>query len=193
VPLKASDGILLVDWYITDDPANPQNRSRGQRAFVVALVCLYTWVVYTDSSIYAASELGIMERFAVNPTEAVLPLSLSVLTYGIDPLVFAPLSEIPIAGRNPLSWARFTLFCALSLPTALVDNFAGLFVLRFLQGCFGSPALANAGTTFQDMYSLLSCPTYYHGGFGRLASETLLRAVELSQVCGESVLRAMIW
>jgi MFS transporter, DHA1 family, multidrug resistance protein len=86
VPLKTSDGVLLVDWYTADDPANPQNWSRGKRAFVVALVCLYTWFVYTDSSIYAASELDVMERFAVNPTEAVLPLSLSVLTYGIGPL-----------------------------------------------------------------------------------------------------------
>jgi DHA1 family multidrug resistance protein-like MFS transporter len=158
VPLKTSDGILLVDWYTTDDPANPQNWSRGKRTFVVALMCLYTWVVYTGSSIYAASELGVMQRFTVNPTEAVLPLSLYVLAYGIGPLVFAPLSEIPIVGRNPLYWATFILFFALSFPTAVVDNFAGLLVLRFLQGFFGSPALANAGATFQDMYSLLYVP-----------------------------------
>jgi DHA1 family multidrug resistance protein-like MFS transporter len=42
VPLKTSDGILLADWYTTDDPANLQNWSRGKREFVVALVCLYT-------------------------------------------------------------------------------------------------------------------------------------------------------
>ncbi|KAK9241737.1 hypothetical protein V1506DRAFT_174835 [Lipomyces tetrasporus] len=27
VPVKTSDGILLVDWYTTDDPDNPQNWS----------------------------------------------------------------------------------------------------------------------------------------------------------------------
>ena len=121
-------------------------------------MCLYTWVVYTGSSIYAASELGVMERFTVNATEVVLPLSLYVLAYGIGPLVFAPLSEIPVVGRNPLYWATFTLFFALLFPTTIVDNFAGLLVLRFLQGFFGSPALANAGATFQDMYSLLYVP-----------------------------------
>jgi len=26
-PIKTSDGIVLVDWYTTDDPANPQNWS----------------------------------------------------------------------------------------------------------------------------------------------------------------------
>ena len=47
------------------------------------------------------------------------------------------------------------LFFVLSFPTAVVDNFAGLLVLRFLQGFFGSPALANAGATFSDMYSVI--------------------------------------
>ncbi|KAH8779405.1 hypothetical protein BGZ57DRAFT_979602 [Hyaloscypha finlandica] len=98
VPLKTSDGILIFGWYTTDDPANLQNWSREQRA-----------------------ELGVMERFTVNPTETVLPLSLYVPAYGIGPLVFAPLSEITIVGRIPLYWATF-LFCALSLPAALVDT-----------------------------------------------------------------------
>lgn len=158
VPKKTTDGIILVDWYTTDDPANPQNWSPRKRAFVTFVMCAYTWVVYTGSSIYAASEGGVMQQFTVNPTEAVLPLSLYVLAYGIGPLLFAPLSEIPIIGRNPVYYLTFILFFALSFPTAVVDNFAGLLVLRFLQGFFGSPALANAGATFSDMYSLLYVP-----------------------------------
>jgi DHA1 family multidrug resistance protein-like MFS transporter len=99
-----------------------------------------------------------MERFAVNPTETVLPLPLYVPAYGIGSLVFAPLSEAPIVGRIPLYWVTFILFCARSLPAPLVDPFAGLLVLRFLQGVFGGPALANASAMFQDMYSLLYVP-----------------------------------
>jgi len=99
-----------------------------------------------------------MERFAVNPTETVLPQSLYVPAYGIGPLVFAPLSEIPIVGHNPLYWATFILFCALSLPAALVDTICRSFGPAILQGVFGSPALANAGATFQDMYSLIYVP-----------------------------------
>lgn len=44
------------------------------------------------------------------------------------------------------------------MPTALVDNFAGLIVLRFLQGFFGSPCLATGGATLQDMYSIIKLP-----------------------------------
>lgn len=157
-PKKTSDGVILVDWYTTDDPANPQNWTSGKRAFVTFLLCAYTWVVYTGSSIYAASEGGVMSQFSVNETEAVLPLSLYVLAYGVGPLFFAPLSEIPSIGRNPVYYLTFIIFFALSFPTAVVDSFAGLVILRFLQGFFGSPALANAGASFSDMYSLLYVP-----------------------------------
>jgi DHA1 family multidrug resistance protein-like MFS transporter len=158
VPRRTSEGIILVDWYTTDDPANPQNWSSSKRAFVTIVICAYTWVVYTGSSIYAASEGGVMEHFGVNEIEAVLPLSLYVLAYGIGPLLFAPLSEIPSIGRNPVYFITFFLFFVLSFPTAVANSFGSLLVLRFLQGFFGSPALANGGATFSDMYSLLYVP-----------------------------------
>ena len=41
----------------------------------------------------------------------------------------------------------------LCVPTALVDNFGGLLVLRFLQGFFGSPALATGGASMRDVVS----------------------------------------
>jgi DHA1 family multidrug resistance protein-like MFS transporter len=158
IPQMTSDGIILVDWYTTDDPANPQNWSSLKRGFVTFLICAYTWVVYTGSSIYAPSEGGVMDRFGVNPTEASLPLALYVLAYGVGPLLFAPLSEISIIGRNPVYIITFVIFFALSFPTAVVDSFGGLLALRFFMGFFGSPALANGGATFSDMYSLLYVP-----------------------------------
>ncbi|CZT03793.1 related to FLR1-Putative H+ antiporter regulated by yAP-1 and involved in multidrug resistance [Rhynchosporium agropyri] len=158
VPLKTSDGHILVDWYTTDDPANPQNWSNGKRAFVSIVICLYTFVVYTGSAIYTSSEEGVIKKWGLRPVDAALPLSLYVLAYGVGPLLWAPLSEIPIIGRSPVYASTMALFTILSLPTAMVDNFAGLLVLRFLQGFFGSPCLANGAATMQDMYSLLYLP-----------------------------------
>lgn len=157
-PQKTTDGIILVDWYTTDDPANPYNWSSSKRVFIVFLMCAYTWVIYTGSSIYAPSEQGVMEKFSVSPTSAALPLSLYVLAYGVGPLLWAPLSEIPIIGRSPVYILTFVIFFALSFPTAVSQSFGGLLVLRFLQGFFGSPALANGGATFSDMYSLIYVP-----------------------------------
>lgn len=158
VPQKTADGNILVDWYTTDDPANPQNWSNGKRFLVSLIICIYTFVVYTGSAIYTSSEEGIISKFGVTPLDASLPLSLYVLAYGMGPLLFAPLSEVPVIGRSPVYAATMALFTILSIPTALVNNFAGLLVLRFLQGFFGSPCLANGAATMQDMYSLLYLP-----------------------------------
>lgn len=157
-PVKTSDGHILVDWYTTDDPANPLNWSNGKRGFVALILCLYTFAVYTGSAIYTASTEGVIKEFGVSTTDASLPLSLYVLAYGIGPLLFAPLSEIPLIGRSPVYFTTFLIFVIISFPTAVVNNFAGLLVLRFLQGFFGSPCLANGGATMQDMYSLINLP-----------------------------------
>ncbi|KAI2792972.1 Caffeine resistance protein 5 [Penicillium oxalicum] len=157
-PKKTKDGTILVDWYYTDDQENPHNWSNRKRALLTTIICLYTFVVYTTSAIYTASVPGVMEDFGVSNLLATLGLSLYVLGYGMGPLVFSPLSEIPLIGRNPVYIVTMFLFVILSIPTALVHNFAGLIVLRFLQGFFGSPCLASGGASIGDMYSLLSLP-----------------------------------
>ncbi|KAJ5594760.1 major facilitator superfamily domain-containing protein [Penicillium hispanicum] len=155
---KTKDGSILVDWYYTDDAENPHNWSNTKRALVTTLICLYTFVVYTTSAIYTSSAEGIMKQFGVNDLLATLGLSLYVLGYGAGPLVFSPLSEIPVIGRNPVYIITMFLFVIISIPTSLVGNFAGLMVLRFLQGFFGSPCLASGGASIGDLYSLISLP-----------------------------------
>ncbi|KAJ5185474.1 Major facilitator superfamily domain general substrate transporter [Penicillium cf. griseofulvum] len=157
-PKKIKDGSILVDWYYTDDPENPHNWSNRKRALITTMICLYTFVVYTTSAIYTSSTEGIMKEFGVSSLVSTLGLSLYVLGYGIGPLVFSPLSEIPTIGRNPVYIITMFLFVIISIPTAFVDNFPGLMVLRFLQGFFGSPCLASGGASIGDMYSLMSLP-----------------------------------
>jgi DHA1 family multidrug resistance protein-like MFS transporter len=158
VPKRTKDGVVLVDWYYTDDPENPHNWSNTKRALISTIICLYTFVVYTTSAIYTSSTQGVMEEFGVSTLVATLGLSLYVLGYGTGPLIFSPLSEIPIIGRNPVYIITMFLFVIISIPTAFVGNFAGLLVLRFLQGFFGSPCLASGGASIGDMYSLMSLP-----------------------------------
>lgn len=157
-PEKLDDGTILVDWYTTDDAENPQNWSFGKKAVVLAQILMYTMAVYMGSAIYSPSIPGVMARFGVSIGSASLGLSMYVLAYGIGPLLFSPLSEIPVIGRNPPYMISYAIFVILLVPTALVDNFAGLIVLRFLQGFFGSPCLATGGATLQDMYSLIKLP-----------------------------------
>jgi len=157
-PETLDNGTIVVDWYTTDDPDNPQNFSFAKKAVVLFQIMIYTMGVYMGSAIYSPSIPGVMERFHVSLGSASLGLSLYVLAYGIGPLLFSPLSEIPIVGRNPPYMVSFAIFVILTIPTAVVDNFAGLVILRFLQGFFGSPALATGGASLQDMYSLIKLP-----------------------------------
>lgn len=157
-PTITHDGLILVDWYSTDDPANPQNWSQGKKFWTAFLIDIYSFVVYASSSIYISSQLLIMDRFGVQEFKASLGLALYVLGYGLGPLLFSPLSEVPAFGRNVPYITTFAMFTILALPTALVDNLGGLLVLRFLLGFFGSPCLASGGASMGDMYSLLYLP-----------------------------------
>ncbi|KAK2595965.1 hypothetical protein QQS21_006495 [Conoideocrella luteorostrata] len=158
VPRRTKDGAILVDWYFSDDAENPQNWSNKKRALVVTIICLYTFVVYTSSAIYTTSTQGVMEEFGVSQLKATLGLSMYVLGYGVGPLIFSPLSEIPRIGRNPVYIITMFLFVIISIPTAFAPNFAGLIVLRFLQGFFGSPCLASGGASLGDIYSMMAVP-----------------------------------
>lgn len=158
VPRRTKDNSILVDWYYTDDDMNPHNWSDRRRLLISTIICLYTFVVYTTSAIYTTSQGGVQKAFNISGIESSLGLSLYVLGYGIGPLFFSPLSEIPIIGRNPVYMVTMVLFVILSIPTAFVGNFAGLLVLRFLTGFFGSPCLASGGASLADIYSLMSMP-----------------------------------
>ncbi len=158
VPETRDDGIVLVDWYTTDDPENPQNWLFGKKAVVLLQILLYTLGVYLGSAIYSPSIPGVMERFGVEIGAASLCLSMYVLAYGVGPLLFSPLSEIPFIGRNPPYIISYAIFVILLVPSALAENFNTLVALRFLQGFFGSPCLATGGATLQDIYSLLELP-----------------------------------
>lgn len=157
-PVKTSNGDILVDWYDSDDQGNPQNWSAGIKFWISFVICLYTFVVYSASAIYTSSIEGVSVEYGLTPAVASLGLSLYVLAYGIGPLIFAPMSEIASIGRSPVYFATFVVFVIVSIPAGFVKNFAGLVVLRFLQGFFGSPCLANGAATMQDIYSMMQFP-----------------------------------
>ncbi|KAM0458293.1 hypothetical protein ACHAPV_006104 [Trichoderma viride] len=159
VPKKTKTGVILVDWYCTDDQENPHSWSKAKRGVVTGIIFTYTVVVYMSSAIYTSSEGGIEKAFGVNSIDASLGLSMYVLGYGVGPLVLSPLSEIAAIGRSPVYIVTMALFVILSIPTAFVRNYAGLMVLRAIQGFLGSPCLGSGPATLGDIYSFLSLPT----------------------------------
>ncbi|KAF2241832.1 MFS general substrate transporter [Trematosphaeria pertusa] len=142
----------LVDWDGPDDPSNPINWPLAQKVLVTAVLCAWTFAVYVGSSIYSSSQADVERIFGVGHVEGALGIALYVLGYGLGSLLFSPLSEIPAIGRNPPYAISGFLFVILCIPTALVNNFAGLMVLRFLLGFMCSPCLATAGASLADIW-----------------------------------------
>ena len=75
-PTRTRDGNILVDWYSTDDQANPQNWSRVKKSTALLQLCLYSFAAYGASSMYVSGEEGIMEEFHVGATPAALGLAI---------------------------------------------------------------------------------------------------------------------
>lgn len=144
---------LVVDWYGPDDPENPRNWSRAKRFWVTFCICFLTFSVYIGSAIYSAGIQDIVRFFGVSQVAATLGLTLFVLGYALGPMVWAPMSEIPQIGRNPVYIGTLVLFVVLQVPTALAVNFGMLMAFRFLTGFIGSPSLATGGASIGDMYS----------------------------------------
>ncbi|KAJ9294919.1 hypothetical protein DTO271G3_6481 [Paecilomyces variotii] len=148
-PQRTKEGLVLVDWYTTDDPANPQNWSSRKKAFTALQICLYTFVVYTASSIYVPAEQQIMQRFGVQQTKASLGLALYVVAYGLGPLIWSPLSEVPVFGRNIPYITTFFLFVVLSIPTALYNLLVlPILLTAWVSSAYCGPALGPLISSF---------------------------------------------
>lgn len=131
--------VTVIGWYSDDDPENPYHWSFGKKLWISILLFVYTFAVYIGSSLYTAGETEITRIFGVSDIVASLGLALYVIAYGLGPMIFSPLSEIPSVGRVPPYVVTLFIFVILCIPMALVDNLAGILVLRFLLGFFWLP------------------------------------------------------
>ncbi|KAI0255604.1 major facilitator superfamily domain-containing protein [Lactifluus subvellereus] len=143
---------LLVDWYGPTDPDNPLNWSSAKKSWVMFQTCLLTIAIYLGSGIYTAGIPYITSEFHVSNVAATVGLTAFVAGYGLGPMVWAPLSEVPQIGRMPIYILTLAVFVVLQVPTALATNYGMLITFRFLTGLFGSPILATGGATIADLY-----------------------------------------
>lgn len=159
-PEKGRD-VEMIDW-LPNDPDNPMNWSTRKKFYVTFEIVFLTFSVYIGSAIYTAGIISVTEEFHVSRVAATLGLTLFVAGYGLGPMVWAPMSEIPTIGRNPVYITTLLVFVLLQIPTALATNFGMLLAFRFLTGFIGSPALATGGASIADMYA----PRYRAYGIG---------------------------
>lgn len=154
-PVRTKDGIVLVDWYTDDDADNPQNWSNSKKIWISAQISIYTFAVYIGSSLYSPAEPSVVRIFGVSPESASLGLALYILGYGSGPMLWSPLSEIPVIGRSPVYISTLILFVLLCIPTSLISDYGGFLALRFFLGFFGSPCLGEFASNFYCTFTIL--------------------------------------
>jgi MFS transporter, DHA1 family, multidrug resistance protein len=110
------------------------------------------FAVYIASSIYAPGETGLIEEFRVSETVATLGLSLFTLGYGLGPMLWSPMSEMPTLGRSGIYFWTLLAFILLQLPVGLATNTPMFLVFRLLTGFCGSPCLSTGGGTLSAIY-----------------------------------------
>ncbi|KAJ3468123.1 hypothetical protein MRS44_002188 [Fusarium solani] len=150
--------LIIVDWYDEKDPANPINWSGRKKSVVYLIVNFTACVVYMASAIYTPSQPLVQEVFGVSVIVASQGLGLFIVGYGVGPLIWSPLSEMPAVGRNLPYLVPLLTFVVLSVPTALANSIGSLLVLRFLQGFFGSPVLSTGGASLSDIVDVYKRP-----------------------------------
>ena len=72
-----------------------------KKAFVTFELCFLTFSVYIGSAIFTAGIMDVVETFGVSLTKATLGLTLFVAGYGIGPVLWAPMGEIPQVCERP--------------------------------------------------------------------------------------------
>lgn len=149
----------LVDWDGPEDTDNPQAWPSWKKVMFTSQLMLLTTSVYMGSSIVSPGIPLIAEQFNVGHVAATLALTLFVLGYAIGPMIgLCSASEIPQIGRCLPYVVTLFFFVILQIPTALVDNIAGLMILRFLAGLVGSPPLATGGASVGDVFPQEKAP-----------------------------------
>lgn len=149
--VKDTEDPFLVEFSGPEDPEHPHNWSLIKKTVVISEIMVLTFVTYMGSSIYTAGTDQVQEEFGIGHVVSTLNLSLYVLGYGLGPIIFSPLSEFAIFGRQQLYIVTLFLFTMLQIGCALVHNIAGLVILRFLTGILCSPSLATGAASIGDV------------------------------------------
>ncbi|KAJ7867802.1 multidrug resistance protein 4 [Mycena leptocephala] len=138
------------DWQ--DDPENPRNWPFAKKWTTTSIVSLYTFVPPLSSSIMAPGLPEVAIKYHItNATILALTLSIFLISYGIAPLILAPLSEM--YGRRWVMNLGNLITIAFSIGCAFAPTTGSLMAFRFLSGASGSASLACGGGVISDLFS----------------------------------------
>lgn len=147
------DGKVEVQSEGPDDPTNPLNwplRTRCKNLMILFfLVFTQAWAGACDSQ---ANKVASRE-FRVSRVAENLDTAMYLVGIGTGALFAGPLSEA--YGRNVAYLVTTSCYLLFVLGTALVANFGGQVVCRFLVGLFAATTLTINGSSVSDQFGPL--------------------------------------
>ncbi|KAL8926935.1 MAG: hypothetical protein Q9172_001596 [Xanthocarpia lactea] len=141
------------------DPDNPQNWPRSRKIYASTVAMAFAFAVAFGVTSLTVGIQGVMQRFNVSMTMAVLGLSLTLFGIAFAPIITPHLSER--YGRSPVYLVSLPIFALFILGAGYSSSFGALAVCRFFAGFFGGPCLVLIEGTFADVWSAHLTVTYY--------------------------------
>ncbi|OAL40056.1 hypothetical protein AYO20_00474 [Fonsecaea nubica] len=143
-----------------DDEENPKAWNGRKKILNVGIISLMAVLSPLASSMFTPGINQIAKDLDTSEQSVIATTTGFVITLGLGPLVWAPLSED--FGRRALYIFCFAVFTLLQAASALSPNIQTLIAMRTVSGFFGSVGIANGGGTISDMYD----PSERAGIFG---------------------------
>ncbi|KAK5662721.1 hypothetical protein OQA88_6127 [Cercophora sp. LCS_1] len=141
---------------------------RHRKIIVVILLSFLSFLSPISSTSVLAATPEVADEYGTNGTVINLANAIYMLTMGISPVFWGPLSEV--YGRRRINQVTAVLFCACSLGTALAPNLAAFFVFRILTAFEGTAFILVGSACIGDIYR----PTERATALGWFLSGTLI-------------------
>ena len=119
-----------------DDEENPKAWGPRKKLINVGIISLMAILTPLASSMFTPGISQIAEDLGTDEQKVIATTTGFVITSGLGPLLWAPLSED--FGRRTLYISCFAVFTALQVASALSPNIDALIAIRTLSGFFGS-------------------------------------------------------
>ncbi|WFD23486.1 hypothetical protein MEQU1_002177 [Malassezia equina] len=123
--------------------------SRSTKTFLVVCASASAFMSPFAINIYMPAVPNISEALNISDGEALLSVTMYMIFQGLSPSVWAPLSDT--FGRRPVLLCTFTVFLVANLGLSFANTYWLLLVLRMLQACGASSAIAIGAGCISDV------------------------------------------
>ncbi|KAF7923421.1 uncharacterized protein EAE97_010859 [Botrytis byssoidea] len=111
-----------------------------EKRYIVGMCTLAAFISPTSANIYFPALNPLATDLGVSNTLINLTLTSFMIFQGLAPTVFGDLADM--AGRRPTYIIAFIIYLGANIGLALQNSYAALFILRCLQSCGSSGAIA---------------------------------------------------